>query len=479
MKTKKGLSKYRILIDSLSKTLFFKIMVVLSFFLILYGYSLGSKSFDFMFSLIVPYSFDFFNMMFCFLLLLNTLNIFYVVNKNYNYLIRMENRENSAKSLISINLIFNVIWGLTIFLLILICNIVFRSDTFRIVSFLEYNVSSLIYGCFYFIRYYFFIMLISTIFILLLSKFKKIYVYILMLIFIFGFLFVKDSFGLTYNSLRILPWEYFTYTTYSTFMLDVCYSLLYCIILELIVMFLYNINISSNKIKFRETYFLLNDLEYFIKKNKIVILICCLLPILFSFTCRYDYPDGNYVFITSLGLDLNKDNFDILSFLIYCINIFSCIYIFINSFVKDYNNLTNIYLRYNYKIYYFIKSIVIILIISLLKIVQYLLLFCIIRFVFNRDMSGIIHLIINDLSFSLLIGFLVLLLYIIFKVFKKSRIIVSVITVILFFIFIINTINISKINNILFIIGIIIIIIITNLVIVRKNKKVIQEIGGI
>lgn len=477
---KKVLSKYNILIDSLSKTLYFKIMILLSFFIILYGFSCGnSPEKDFVFSILLSYSTNYFNMIFFLLLLLNSINIYYVVKKNYNYLIRLENRNNYIKNLVSVNFIFNMLWCCIIFILILSCNILFRLQDFNIISsIVNYNVSNIVYGCFYLFRYYIFSLLISTIFILFLAKYNERKSYIFMLIFVFGFLILRESSEII-STFNILPWKYYLLINYSSFIMEASYSLLYCVILGLIAIFLYKENISCTKFKFKTGYFLLNDFEYLIKKNKMLLFICFFLPLLISFIVNYDSATGSFVLNTALGLNVEKGNPDILSFLWYCINIFSCIYFFVNSFVKDYSNLANIYLRYNFKIYYFIKSISNIFLICLLKIIQYSFVYIMVKFIMNKQFNGIAIIFIKDLSLTLFLGFLVLLFYIIYKIFDKCKFIIGLVVLICFYVFIINPLNISKINYILFDVGIVFIILISNYIIVKNNKKVIQEIGGV
>lgn len=476
---KKELSKYKFLIHSISKTTFFKIIFILIICLVFYGYLLGDNiENDYINSIIIPHSVTYFNIYFFLLLLLNTFNNYSIVSKNYNYLIRLENRHNLVKSLISVNTIINLIWVFVFFLLIVSFNTLFRFHTFDIITIIDnYGVSNIVYASLYLFRYYFFALLISNIFILLVLKFKEKGSYIFALLFLSGFLFVNNSMAVV-NSFQILPWKYFEFIHYSSFMMEVSYSLLYCIILEVICVFLYNVNLKKHIFKLHELYFFLSDFEYFVKKNKLIFIIYFIIPLIISFLSNFQ-SDGNYVFQTSLGLNIDGDNTYILSVLGYCINIISCIYLFITSFIKDYSNITNIYLRYNYKIYYFIKAAINIFMIFLLKIIQYILLIGIIKFVLKKSCSGILPLFINDVSFIIFMGFLVLLFYILFMIFNKSKIFICILMLICFSIFILNPINICEIDSIYFFISTVFAVLITNYIIVKKNKNIIQEIGGI
>ena len=93
---KKVLFKKNLLVDTIGKTYYFKMILILSFAVAYYGTNvLGNNGGTDIFSILLySHSINYFNVMVFLLIFLNTLNSFYVVKQNYNYLIRIEDKKN-------------------------------------------------------------------------------------------------------------------------------------------------------------------------------------------------------------------------------------------------------------------------------------------------------------------------------------------------------------------------------------------------
>ena len=474
---KKKLSKYKILVDSISKTATFKIVLFLSFATAIYGVSLCNLIHDFFLSIIIPHSLSYFNIMVFVLLLVNTINNCNVVLKNYNYVIRLENRRNLAKNIVIVNLIVNIVWIIVFLLMFLSIIVFFRLEYISLYNMKAYDINILIYTIFYILRYYLYAILITTIFSLIYLKLKEKKTYLIGLLFICGFLFSNSNLDIVKN-FQLLPWKYFEMINYTSFMTEVNYSLLYCIILEVIVLFLYNINQMKVKFRSQKLYFLINDVDCLVRNNKNILILFLFLPVICSTMCGGEGTNGTYIFQTVLGLNIEKNNPYILSVLLYLFNILGCAYVFIKSFIKDYSNVSNIYLRYNHKKFFIIKVINLSIILLILKLLQYELLYIVIL-ILNGSCSNVINLFFKDLIFTLFLNSLFLLFYIIYKIFKKMRFLIYVVSFIFIYLFIIRQHNISEINLVYYLALFILEIGITNYILIKNNKKVIQEIGGV
>ncbi len=473
MKVKKKLFERNVLVEMIGKTYFFKVILILSFASAFYGAMsfAAVDGMDLFTSLLNTHSISYFNMIFFILLFLNTINNCRTIFSNYNYVIRIKNRKDYTKKVLSTNLIVNFIWSL-IFLLMYVSLLLFFNhvDLFSLDT-VSYGVYTFIYTLFYILRYYLFALLLSTILCLIILRFKEKISYFFIGLFEVGLLFVSISPDII-KSFRFLPWDYFYIINYPTFSTEICYSILYCIILEIIIFVLYKICVNNSKVRVKELYFLFNDLEYTIRKNKLVILLFLLIPLVLSFSNRN--LDGDYIIQSSLGLNLLSE-FSYVSLVGFLTNITCCAFMFIQLFIKDYVNITNIYCRYNYEKYYYVKSIINIILLFILKFIQYVLVVGVTKFIFNKDISNIFSLFINDFSFMICVGLSIILLYVLFRIYNKFKFtLFSVIPIVVLVIF-----KFINLNYMFYIICSIFLIIITNFIIVKFNKKVIQEIGGI
>ncbi len=470
---KKELSKYNILLDSISKSSIFKLLLILSFMTIIYGINLSNNINNYFLSILIPFTFSYFNIMVILLIFINSINTSNIIKNNYNYLIRISSRKKSMLDLIITNIIVNVIF-IIVFLLIFIALISFNKLQYLYFSVIEsYNLNILIYIIFYIFRYIILLILISTIFVLVYNKYNKIS-YILSMILLFGLLFTTNNKVL--NTFQILPWRYFEIITYKRFIMEISYSILYIILLIIIITFLYYKNIKERN---NLTYFFRNDLEIFKKKHSKILILILILPTICAIACGSKELSIDYIFQTSLGLNINNNNNFILSKITYILNILILAYLSISLFIKDYKNITNIYLRYDYKKFFILKSINLIKLFFLLKLYQYIVVFFINKIIYKGTISNIIMLFVKDNLFNIMISLTMIFIYILFKIEKTKRLLLIPIISIITYYFIIKQQTITNINIPLLLMIIIFEIFITNKYIIKNNKKITQELGEI
>lgn len=475
---KKKLSKYKILIETISKTSIFKVTLLFSIIVCFYGVSLSNYLKDYFTSILVPFSFSYFNMMFFVLLFINTVNSCNIIRKNYNYIIRLENRNNYIKNIIVVNLIINLIW-IIIFTMIFIGMLsLFKLETFNIYNINGYNTNIVIHTIFYTMRYYIFSIIISLIFSCFYTTTNKKSPYIMALIFTIGFLIGNGSFEVV-NKFQLLPWKYYETIKYTSFNLEIIYSILYFLILQILLFLSYKYASQKKHSRKSNLYFFINDIKYIISNNKVILIFLFLFPIICLITNNIKEIPTDNIFKTSLGLNIEQNNYYFLSILVYIINILSFIYISIKSFIKDFNNISNIFIRYDYKKYFIMKSIILFIIIFILKVLQYSLVFIIMNFMLKSVSINIGNIFFNNLFLELFLIYTFILLYILYKAVPTTRPVTFIILIIFIYKYLIVIKNISEINYLYYMILSIIEIVVINLIIVKKNKKIVENIGGI
>ena len=475
---KKKISKYKILIETISKTSIFKTTLLFSIIVCFYGISLSNYINDYFTSILIPFSFSYFNMMFFILLFINTVNSCNVIRKNYNYIIRLENRNNYIKNIIVVNLIMNLIWILIFTMIFIGMLSMFKLETLSIYNIDGYNINVIIYTIFYIIRYYIFASIISLIFSCFYTATERKSIYIIVLLFITGFLIGNSSFEVI-NKFQLLPWKYYETIKYTSFNLELIYSILYFIILQILLFLSYKYVSQKRHSRKSNLYFLINDIKYILDNNKIILIFLFLFPIICLITNNIKEIPTDYIFKTSLGLNIEQNNYDILSIIVYIVNILSFIYISLKSFIKDFNNISNIFVRYNYKKYFIMKSVILFIIFFILKLLQYILVFIIMNIMFKSVSINIGNIFFNDLFLELFLTYTFILLYILSKTSTTTRLVAFIILIVFIYQYLIVFKNISEINYLYYIILSIIEIVIINLIIIKKNKKIVESIGGI
>lgn len=170
-------------------------------------------------------------------------------------------------------------------------------------------------------------------------------------------------------------------------------------------------------------YLIYNDLYYLLCNKKKWIMLIFFLPVIsILINLNLNASDLEIVMI-SMGSNLSflsYDSYNIIAIIMYFFNIFCFLYLIIEVYIKDIaNNLENIFLRLKCTRYIFRKSLFFIVMMSLIKVVQYIII--ILLFLISKNqVPHIFKLLISDISYILLIQYLFLLLYLIYLLFKKN-----------------------------------------------------------
>lgn len=226
----------------------FRLLFLMLIILALYAaIVLGIAKDNFFDSILLPFEFYIFNIFMFALLFLNTLNTCTIFNKNFSfYIMRLKNKANYIKELFKTTIVLNLFFFLLFFIFYFVILIFFKPCNFNIYNYQNYGISNFIYTIFYMGRYIvlsILIMLISaSIYIILKEKITM----ITSAIFMAGFMLPLQSTSLG-SSFTIIPWNYFLSLSYSSFMTEVIFSILFMFILGLIVYIMYKISLKSKK----------------------------------------------------------------------------------------------------------------------------------------------------------------------------------------------------------------------------------------
>lgn len=184
-------------------------------------------------------------------------------------------------------------------------------------------------------------------------------------------------------------------------------------------------------------YLFLNDIHYLFNKEKVlfIMIICCLL--IGSVVSISDEVTLFDVVTRSMGTNISLENFDIIAFIMYLLNVTFFLYLIVRVYVKDINsNLENIYLRINPSRYIINKSICFIIFSCLIKTIEYLFSIAVsiipVRGVISYE---IISVFISDIIYILVIQFAFLLFYLLY-ILKKKNIVYLVLPVVVLMIII-------------------------------------------
>lgn len=170
-------------------------------------------------------------------------------------------------------------------------------------------------------------------------------------------------------------------------------------------------------------YFIYNDLEYLITKNKKILLLIFLLPIgslLLNIKAHVTSID---IFLLSMGLDLDFNSLKLLEIIMYLFNIITFLYLIIKVYIKDILYfLDEIFLRISLGKWYKKKTLLFLLNIFLVKAIQYLILFMIMIIIRgNINILEYIKIFVVDYIYIIFIQYIFLLVYVLNVVFKKYR----------------------------------------------------------
>lgn len=238
------------LLNYIAATDKFRIIFLLTIFLALYGgIVLGISTNNFIDSILIPLQFPIFNIFMFALLFLNTLNTCSIFNKEFSfYIIRLNTKKKYVyellKTVLSVNLLLLVLFFLIFFIILNL----FKLGNIEIHTFQNYSISNLSYVVFYLFRYICFAMIICLISVILFINFKEKLTLLLDSIFLIGFMLIRLDIGIR-NIVPFLPWYYFSGVEYASFINEVCYSLLYLLVMEFIFILCYKFTIKRGKME--------------------------------------------------------------------------------------------------------------------------------------------------------------------------------------------------------------------------------------
>ena len=220
-------------------------------------------------------------------------------------------------------------------------------------------------------------------------------------------------------------------------------------------------------------YLFLNDIHYLFNKEKLLFL-CIISCLLIGNIVSINSEASLFEILTrSMGTNISLENFDIIAFIMYLLNIVFFLYLIVRIYVKDLNdNLENVFLRVNPSKYIINKNVCFIVFSCLIKIIQYLISIIIVNKMISFE---IISVFISDVIYILVIQFAFLLFYL-FYIFLKKNIICLVVQVAIFMLVIPK--NIYGIFNysIYYVFGLLLILILIYLIFNKKCKSLLENV---
>lgn len=422
---KKKSSTYGVL-TFLTNTKKFKIIVCLAIILGLYGSITLSANIDNYFSSFLnAFQFSTFNLLFFIIIFLNTIYICTTFNQYDSYIIRLKDKKKYIKELIKLTCCSNlIIIAIVVFSFLMVLNLL-KIQYFFPETYYGY-INNISYSIFYLIRYVILIILLSIINVILYYKFgeKKLVIIDLFFCSIFPI-----YYGPTMDSIEffsILPWRYFRAANYGNFTVEVCYSLLYILILELSILVLYkNINKKRKKYLLRggHHYIFLHDCEVIIRKNYKMLLFLIFVPVFFLgfVTLKYS-TKGIDILIVTLGLHFSKST--LIGKIMFIFHIIIFLFIAIYLYICDLkNNLDYLFLRMKIVKWFYSKELFLIVLTFILKLIQYMFVSMIIYWNGKKGIlsNELILFFFTDYFVTLILQQIFIILYFAIYLFAKGR----------------------------------------------------------
>ncbi len=224
----------------------FKLIFVLSVCLAVYaGFGIGTGFTDALDAILSTFPYPFFLVFIFALAFLNVINAVSVF-KNYDfYAIRLEDKKKYVKKIMKIVLMSTVLFIIIFVLLYVICLNFQLLNNFSIKQYGYYGISNLLYVLFYLIRFFIILILLSLIIGLIHHRFSYKGSVSIILIILAGFYLFDMSSDVV--SFQPLLWKYFMLLDYGSFAIEICYSVLYILILEITCYILYKFITSRRK----------------------------------------------------------------------------------------------------------------------------------------------------------------------------------------------------------------------------------------
>lgn len=222
-------------------------------------------------------------------------------------------------------------------------------------------------------------------------------------------------------------------------------------------------------------YVLLNDVSYLLHKRK-NILILLFLPILAIILNSTANVSGIEIFNLSMGTNVSLDNYNVMEILVYVFTICFNVFLIVDVYIKDIEyQLEFIFLRTNAVKWFCKKSFVFMVMIFVIRLIQYLLAITVLTLNGHQILLDYLYLFIADYIYIILLQYLFLTLYMIGNTLGYNKFLMIGIYLIIFS-FIPKSIMMME-QYIYLVIGIIVFLILINIFIIRKfNKRIIQNL---
>lgn len=396
------------------------------------------------------------------------------------YIIRLKDKKTYLKELIKVVVYSNII-VISVIILSYFALLNLLEFQYLIPSIFFNYTNNIIYMIFYFTRYIIIAISMSILCILSYVKFGEKKTLFASLIFVAFFWLTQTSLEMV-NSFSILPWKYFNFVRYGSFSLEINYSVLFILLLELIICLIYKlVNTRFNSKTY--VYMILNDLEFLLREKYREILLLIILPLLVLLVMYVGvYKDGIEILKMTLGLNLKKESFDIFNVAMLTFNIVIQLYLVLSLYAKDLKKgLDNIFLRLSSTRWYLMKEIITLLVTFLLKLIQYTLIIVILIITKKSNLifSVISKIFLSDFLFTITIQHIFILTYL------NIRTLPKIIECLLFVIVVAFAMMVPK--NIMWYNSYQLILLICNIIIILisipiykfNKRKIIQTMGGI
>lgn len=199
-------------------------------------------------SILIAFQNPIFNIMIFTLAFLNTINTCTVFDKNFNfYIIRLKNKKNYMIEVIKNTIILTLIYLLILYLMYFMILNLEQFGQFKIEPYLNYGITNLTYVIFYLIKYTILVVLINVISALIYLSLKNKWTILIDSLFLIGFMLAgNDAAPIDTFSLNI--WGYFGGIIFSSFTQEICCSILYILILEIICLSIFTITLKRKKL---------------------------------------------------------------------------------------------------------------------------------------------------------------------------------------------------------------------------------------
>ena len=152
---------------------------------------------------------------------------------------RLNNKKNYLKEYIMINILSVLFHFLLFFLLYFIFLMLMHMNKVSIHLYEPYNISNLVYVIFYLIRYIFIVTSLCILISFIVINFNLKPTMFFCLLILLGFFFFQNYFLSEFKLSFLLIWTYFSDVKFITFSIELCYSILFILLIEIIIYIFY------------------------------------------------------------------------------------------------------------------------------------------------------------------------------------------------------------------------------------------------